>query len=290
MPITKAVITAAGWGTRFLPATKSIPKEMVPVVDRPAIHYVVQEAVESGIRLIVLVTAPEKKAIEDYFDRMPELERLLEAKGDMATLAEVRRPAQMARFCAVRQQEKAGLGHAVLAAREVIGNEFFAVLLPDDLIDGPEPCLRQMLRVHEQYGGSVVAVERVPREAVSRYGIVAPELLSGRVYRLRDMVEKPSPENAPSDLAIVGRYLLSPRLFDILEHTPAGRGNEIQLTDGIRALLREEPVYALEFEGQRHDTGNKLGFLKATVSYALRHPELGPAFRDYLCSLNVCHD
>ncbi len=290
MPITKAVITAAGWGTRFLPATKAIPKEMVPVVDRPAIDYVVQEAVEAGIRLVVLVTAPEKKAVEDYFDRMPELERLLEAKGDLAALDEVRRPAQLAHFCAVRQQEKAGLGHAVLAARDVVGDEFFAVLLPDDLIDGPEPCLCQMIRVHEQFGGSVVAVERVPREAVHRYGIVAAEPLDERIYRVHDMIEKPSPAEAPSNLAIVGRYLLSPRLFDILAHTPPGRGNEIQLTDGIRTLLRQEPVYALEFEGTRYDTGNKLGFLKATVSYALRHAELGPAFREYLCSLDLCHE
>lgn len=290
MPIRRAVITAAGWGTRFLPATKAIPKELVPIVDRPAIDYVVQEAVESGIQLIVLVTASEKKAIEDYFDRMPELERLLEAKGDLAALEEVRRTAQLARFCAVRQQEKAGLGHAVLAACDVVGDEFFAVLLPDDLIDGPEPCLRQMIRVHERFGGSVVAVERVPREAVDRYGIVAAEPLGERIYRVHDMVEKPSPAEAPSDLAIVGRYLLSPRLFDILARTPPGRGNEIQLTDGIRTLLRQEPVYALEFEGVRHDTGNKLGFLKATVSYALRHAEVGPAFREYLCSLEPCHE
>ena len=287
MTIRKAVITAAGWGTRFLPATKAIPKEMVPVVDRPAIQYVVQEAVESGIQFIVFVTAPEKKAIEDHFDHVPALEQLLEAKGDVVALEEVRHPATLASFCAVRQREKAGLGHAVLAARDAVGDEFFAVLLPDDLIDGPEPCLRQMIRVHQRYGGSVVAVERVPRDAVCRYGIIAPEPIAGRVSGVRDMVEKPGVQEAPSDLAIVGRYLLSPRLFEILERTPRGRGGEIQLTDGIRTLLREEPVYAFELEGERHDTGNKLGFLKATVSYALKHPELGPAFRAYLRSLDL---
>ncbi len=278
--VRKAVFPAAGLGTRMLPATKALPKEMLTVVDQPVIQYGVEEAVASGLTHVILVTAAGKGAIEDHFDSSPELERILEQKGDRPTLDAVRRVAGLAQVSSVRQQRPLGLGHAVLLARDLVGDEPFAVFLPDDIMTGEDgPVTAQLLRVFAEVQAPVLSVERVPREHAPRYGMLAVEPAGPRLYRVLDLVEKPAPEAAPSDLAIMGRYVLTPDLFAALEQTGAGAGGEIQLTDGLRALLRQRPIFACEYAGRRHDCGTKLGYLRATVELALRRPDLGADFR-----------
>lgn len=287
--IRKAVFPAAGLGTRFLPATKAQPKEMLPLVDKPIIQYVIEEAVASGLTSIIIVTGRGKNAIEDHFDVSYELERLLQERGKTDLLEQVRAISSMINLSYVRQGETLGLGHAVLMAKELVGNEPFAVMLGDDIIESPVPCMRQMMNVFEAHGGPVVAVHQVPRAEISAYGVIdgEPEGQSDRVYRIRDMVEKPRLEDAPSDLAIIGRYILTPDIFEALETTPRDAGGEIQLTDGLRALNRHRALYGYRFEGIRHDAGNKLGFLKATVEFALKRADLGEPFRQYLKSLKL---
>src|SRR3990172_8029960 len=285
MKIRKAIVTAAGWGTRFLPATKAQPKEMLPLVDKPIIQYVVEEAVASGIEQIIIVTAGGKRAIEDHFDRSFELEAALEKKGDKALLDKVRRISELAEICYLRQKEQLGLGHAVLIPKDLIGDEPFAVILPDDIIESQTPCLKQMIEVFDRYRCSVLATERVAPSEIEKYGVVEPRFVEERVYQVLDVVEKPAPERAPSNLGIVGRYVLTPQIFEVLENTPPGKGGEIQLTDGIQRLLQRQAVYAYELQGDRYDAGTPLGFLKASVEMALRRPDTGEAFRAYLVSL-----
>ena len=288
--VRKAVFPAAGLGTRFLPATKAQPKEMLVLVDKPVIQYGVEEAVESGVNHILIVTGRGKNAIEDHFDVAVELESFLEQRGKTALLEEVRKITQLIKVAYVRQGEPLGLGHAVLVTKDLVGDETFAVILGDDVIDATPPALKQMIDVHERVGGPVLAVERVPPEDVSSYGVVAIEEGEdhGRgVYRITDLVEKPRREEAPSNLAIIGRYILTPDIFPALEATARDRTGEIQLTNGLRRLLRERPIYACEIEGVRHDTGNKLGFLKALVYFALRRPDLAEPFRKYLETLDL---
>jgi len=282
--VRKAVITAAGWGTRFLPATKAQPKEMLPLVDRPLIQYAVEEVIASGLRQVILVTAQGKRALEDYFDHSFELEALLKERGETRLWEEVRRLSNMVDMVYVRQKQMLGLGHAVLTARGAVGEEPFALVLPDDVFEGPVPLIAQLLEVRRKYGGSILAVERVPGEEVSRYGIIKAKPVAERVYEVLDLVEKPPREEAPSDLAIIGRYILEPAVFPALEATHPGRGGEIQLTDGLRLLPRGR-LFALEFQGQRYDAGTPLSWLKATMALALRHPEWGTPLREYLRQL-----
>ncbi len=283
MQIRKAVLPVAGLGTRFLPATKAIPKEMLTVVDRPTIQYIVEEAVNSGVSQIILVTAAGKEAIANHFDYSYELEAYLEAKGKKDLLEEVKRVTELIEdIVTVRQKKPLGLGHAIFVTRHVVGNEPFAVLLGDDLVDAEVPCLKQMIEVFEEFKGPVLAVQKVPKEEVSRYGIIVGEKVADRVYRVRDMKEKPKPEEVDSDLAIIGRYILIPEIFDYLAKTKPGVGGEIQLTDALAALKDDHPVYAYEFEGTRYDAGDKFGFMQAVVTFALKHPELGQRFKDYL--------
>ncbi len=284
-PVRKAVFPAAGLGTRFLPATKAQPKEMLPLVDKPIIQYGVEEAVASGIQQIILVTGRGKNAIEDHFDVNVELETFLETRGKQDLAREVRAISEAMSLAYVRQGEPLGLGHAVLVAREMVGDEPFAVILADDVYDATPPALKQMVDVFERLEGPVVAVERVPMESVSNYGVIAAEPVEDGVYRITDMVEKPSREEAPSDLAIIGRYILTPDIFPILAATGNDRTGEIQLTNGMRKLLKTRPFYALEVKGTRHDTGNKLGFLKAVVHFALKRDDLAEPFREYLRGL-----
>jgi UTP--glucose-1-phosphate uridylyltransferase len=284
--IRKAVFPAAGLGTRFLPATKAQPKEMLVLVDKPIIQYGVEEAVASGVDNIILVTGRGKNAIEDHFDRSVELETFLEARGKTELLADIRKISNLINFAYVRQGEPLGLGHAVLVTRELVGNEPFAVILGDDVIDADPPALRQMCEVFARVGGPVLAVERVPEDQVSSYGIVDIEAsLGDGVYRVRDLVEKPRREEAPSNLAIIGRYILTPDIFGALQATSVDRTGEIQLTNGLRHLLKQRPIYGYEVKGVRHDTGNKLGFLKAVVYFALRRPDLAEGFKEYLRGL-----
>jgi UTP--glucose-1-phosphate uridylyltransferase len=290
--VRKAVFPAAGLGTRFLPATKAQPKEMLALVDKPLIQYGVEEAIHSGIQNIVIVTGRGKSAIEDHFDVSFELEHLLETRNKKDLLATVRDISDMIDVAYVRQREALGLGHAVLRARAIVGNEPFAVVLSDDVIDAEIPCLRQLLDVYEFFGASVVALMEVPRENISAYGVVDAEPVShngarDRLYRIRSMVEKPKPDEAPSNLAIIGRYVLTPEIFTSLESIEPGSLGEIQLTDGLKHLLRSRPVYGYRFEGTRYDAGDKLGFLKATVEFALRRYDLGAQFREYLLGLNL---
>jgi UTP--glucose-1-phosphate uridylyltransferase len=281
--ITKAVFPVAGLGTRFLPATKASPKEMLPIVDKPLIQYAVEEAVAAGITDLIFVTGRAKRAIEDHFDKAYELEAELQAKGKTKLLKETRELLPEGVTCVyVRQAEALGLGHAVLCARHLVGNEPFAVILADDLIDAHVPVMKQMAQVHAKHGGSVVAVQNVAREETSSYGIVSADRVSPGLSRMTGIVEKPKPEEAPSTLGVVGRYVLSPRIFHFLEHLRPGAGREIQLTDAIGRLLREESVMAYEFQGQRYDCGSKLGYLKATVNYASKHAEVGDEFRAFL--------
>ena len=280
--VRKAVFPAAGLGTRFLPATKSSPKEMLPLVDKPLIQYVIEEAVASGIESIVIVTGRGKTTIEDHFDVSFELERLLEERGKSELLKEMRAISEMARISYVRQREALGLGHAVLQAKDCVSSEPFAVLLSDDIIDAPTPALKQLLDVYEKYDAPVVAVFEVEGEAISRFGVVDGEEVEPGVYKIRDMVEKPPAAAAPSNLAIIGRYILTPDIFAELEKTQPGAIGEIQITDAMRALLKQRPFYAVRFKGTRYDAGDKLGFLIATVEFGLKHEELAPEFREYL--------
>jgi UTP--glucose-1-phosphate uridylyltransferase len=284
--IRKAVIPAAGLGTRFLPATKAQPKEMLPIVDKPTIQYIVEEAVASGIEAIIIVTGRNKKAIEDHFDRSVELELFLEKKEKTELLNMVQDIARMTDMFYVRQKEALGLGHAVYSARKFIGNEPFAVLLGDDIIHSEVPCLRQMIDIYEQHGSSIVGVQEVPPEDTDKYGIVDGENAGSRLYRARDLVEKPSPKDAPATrLAIMGRYILNPEIFDILENLPPGKGGEIQLTDGLRKLKMSQEIMAYNFEGRRYDVGDKLGFVQATVEYGLLNEEISPELKAYLQKL-----
>jgi UTP--glucose-1-phosphate uridylyltransferase len=285
--IRKAVFPAAGLGTRFLPATKAQPKEMLPLVDKPIIQYGVEEALASGVDNIILVTGRGKNAIEDHFDVNIELETFLEARGKKEQLEEIRKISNLINFSYVRQGEPLGLGHAVLVTESLVGDEPFAVILGDDVIDANPPALGQMIRVFTERQGPVIAVERVPASDVSAYGIIASEPLGGRVHRIVDLVEKPAVGEAPSNLAIIGRYALTPDIFAELEATKRDRTGEIQLTNGLRRLLQKRPIYALEIDGVRHDTGNKLGFLRAVVYFALRRPDLSAAFREYLNSIDL---
>jgi len=288
--VRKAVFPAAGLGTRFLPATKAQPKEMLPLVDKPIIQYGVEEAVASGVDNIILVTGRGKNAIEDHFDRSVELEAFLEARGKREQLDEVRKISNMINFAYVRQGEPLGLGHAVLVARELVGNEPFAVILADDVIDAQPPALKQMISVFEKVGGPVLAVERVPRESVSNYGVIAPsssDRLGAGIYQVEDLVEKPPVNEAPSDLAIIGRYILTPDIFPALETIRSDRTGEIQLTNGLRALLKSRPIFACEIDGVRHDTGNKLGYLEAVVYFALRRPDIADRFSSYLSRITL---
>lgn len=282
MRVRKAVIPAAGLGTRFLPATKASPKEMLPVVDKPVIQYVVEEAVEAGIEAILIITGRGKEAIENHFDVSFELEQLLETRGKLEELAIVRSIASMVHLGYVRQKEALGLGHAVLCARHWIGDEPFAVFLGDDIVASGTPCIRQMLDVYERERASVLGVMEVTRENVHKYGIVAGEAAGDRLVRVTDIVEKPKPEDAPSTTAVIGRYVFTPTLFEELERTRADASGEIQLTTAIRSLMDRESVFAYRFEGRRFDTGDRLGFLQATVEMALRRPDLAGPFREYL--------
>jgi UTP--glucose-1-phosphate uridylyltransferase len=288
--VRKAVFPAAGLGTRFLPATKAQPKEMLPLVDKPLIQYGVEEAIHSGISNIIIVTGRGKSSIEDHFDKSFELEHLLESRNKKELLADVRAISDMMDVSYVRQKEALGLGHAVLRAKELVGPEPFAVVLSDDVIDSATPCIRQLLDIYEYFGASVVALMEVPNEALSAYGVVDAEPVEhngsrNRLFRIRSMVEKPSPSEAPSNLAIIGRYVLTPEIFNSIEAVQPGSGGEIQLTDGLRHLLRNRPVYGVLFEGTRYDAGDKLGFLKATVEFALKRHDLGEPFREYLKTL-----
>jgi len=287
MRVRKAVFPAAGLGTRFLPATKAQPKEMLPLVDKPTIQYVVEEAVASGLNEIIIVTGRGKRAIEDHFDGAFELEYYLQDRGKIEELAQIKTISELASVSYVRQKEPLGLGHAILCARPLVGEEPFGVFLGDDLIVSETPCMRQLIDVFERYAGPVLAVERVPRDQISRYGVIQPRPLGGKIFEVLDLVEKPAAPQAPSDLAIIGRYVLTPDLFPILAETRPDARGELQVTDGLRSLCRRRSLYAVEFEGKRYDTGDKLGFLKATVEFALARPDLADAFRAYLKSLDL---
>jgi UTP--glucose-1-phosphate uridylyltransferase len=291
MRVRKAVFPAAGWGTRFLPATKAQPKEMLPLVDRPIIQYAVEEAVAAGIEQVIIVTSSQKRAIEDHFDLNYELEHLLEEKGEIEKLRQVRAITDLAQVAYIRQKEQLGLGHAVLMAKDLIGHEPFAVILPDDVVISDRPCIGQLIHVYNQMHGSVVAVTEVPHEETSRYGVIAGEPVEGpgreRTYRIHGLVEKPAPEDAPSNLAIIGRYVLTPKIFDKLEQTQRGAGGEIQLTDAIEALMDEQAVFGYAYEGTRYDAGTTMGWLKASVELALTRSEVATEFRDYLRTLDL---
>lgn len=285
MKVRKAVIIAAGRGTRFLPMTRSLPKEMLPLVDKPLVQYGVEEALESGITQIIMVTAQGKSAMEDYFDRSLELEHFLERKADKKRLKQMRELAKMVDVCYIRQKEQLGLGHAILTARPLVGEEPFAVILPDDIIDSEVPCLKSMMAAYEKYGGGVIAVERVKEEDTVKYGIIKAKQVADKIYQILQLVEKPEPSWAPSRLGIVGRYVLPPQIFNALEVTPPGTGNEIQVTDALHLLLQQQELYAYEFEGVRHDTGTPLGWLKANIALALKRPDLTADLKDYIKKL-----
>jgi UTP--glucose-1-phosphate uridylyltransferase len=285
MSVRKAVFPVGGLGTRFLPATKASPKEMLPLVDKPLIQYVVEEARLAGVVDAIFVTGRGKRAIEDHFDTIFELEHLLDRKGNKKLLEEVRKITELANFAYVRQGAPLGLGHAIGCARSLVGNEPFAVLLGDDIIKARVPALKQLVRAFDKYGGPVLAIQKVTGPAISDYGVIKGRRVDERVWQIIDLVEKPAPAEAPSDLAVIGRYVLTPAIFRYLEQTKPGRGGEIQLTDALRAMAQDYPMYAYLFEGTRYDAGNKLGFLQATVEYALANPELGAPFRRYLREL-----
>jgi UTP--glucose-1-phosphate uridylyltransferase len=291
MKVRKAVFPAAGLGTRFLPATKAQPKEMLPLIDKPIIQYGVEEAMQSGCDQIIMVTGRGKSAIEDHFDVSYELEMMLKERGKTELLEIVQKISDMIHIAYVRQKEALGLGHAVLMAAELVGDEPFAVILPDDVIDAPVPCLKQMIEIYNETGCSVLATQVVEGPAISAYGVLdakpVPGKHDGRLFEVRDLVEKPKFEEAPSNLAIIGRYILTPTIFEMLNSIEPGSGGELQLTDGLRALLKKEKIYGYTFEGKRHDAGDKLGFLKATVEFALKRDDLGKDFREYLTTLKV---
>jgi UTP--glucose-1-phosphate uridylyltransferase len=285
--VRKAVILTAGLGTRMLPATKTVPKAALPIIDRPLIQYAVEEAAASGLDHVTIVTSPGQEAIEGYFESAPELERELEARGRRELLAEVRRPAELARTVFVRQREPRGIGDAVLAARDAIGREPFVLFFPDDVIVTAVPAARQLLDAFEAHRGAVLAVEEVARAEVSNYGIVDSEPIAEGTYRVRGVVEKPRPDQAPSNLAIVGRYVLTPEIFEVLERTPPGAGGELQITDALALLLRDQPIFARRFQGTRYDTGRPLGLLKASIEFGLARPDIGPELREYLRGLQL---
>jgi UTP--glucose-1-phosphate uridylyltransferase len=291
MRVRKAVFPAAGWGTRFLPATKAQPKEMLPLVDKPVIQYAVEEAVAAGIEQVIIVTSSQKRAIEDHFDHNFELESLLEERGDIEMLRRVRRIGDMAQVSYVRQQEQLGLGHAVLMAKELVGHEPFAVILSDDVVSSDRPCIGQLVDAYQHTGGSALAVMQVSPEETQRYGVVDPDPdwhdSDERLRRIRGVVEKPEPGKAPSDLAIIGRYVLTPKIFEKLEQTQPGSGGEIQLTDAIEALMKEQDVFSYAFEGKRLDAGTTMGWLKASVELALERDDIGGEFREYLAGIDL---
>ena len=290
MKIKRAIFPAAGLGTRFLPATKAQPKEMLPLVDKPIIQYAIEEAINSGIESLVIITGRGKNAIEDHFDVSYELEKTLEARGKSDLLGRVRTVSELAHIAYIRQKEALGLGHAVSMARDLVNDESFAVLLGDDVITSEVPCIRQMMDIFEKYRASVVALMEVPEDETGRYGVIkgtpVPEG-DGRIFDIEDMVEKPANGTAPSNLAIIGRYILTPGIFEALEETGKGSGGEIQLTDGLRRLLKRERILAYRFKGKRYDAGDKLGFLQATVEFALKNEELGQAFKSYLNTVDL---
>ncbi|WP_077214406.1 UTP--glucose-1-phosphate uridylyltransferase GalU [Bacillus dakarensis] len=285
MKVKKAIIPAAGLGTRFLPATKAMPKEMLPIVDKPTIQYIVEEAVQSGIEDIIIVTGKGKRAIEDHFDHSFELEHVLLEKGKFELLDEVQKSSKLVDIHYIRQKEPRGLGHAIWCARKFIGNEPFAVLLGDDIVKAEKPCLQQMIELYERHHSSIIGVQHVADDEVSRYGIVDGSMIADRFFNVHSLVEKPSLNEAPSNLAILGRYILSPRIFDILEKQEPGTGGEIQLTDAIAALNKVEAVFAYDFEGTRYDVGEKMGFIKTTIQFALEHPEIKNELLDYLTNV-----
>lgn len=285
--VRKAVFPAAGLGTRFLPATKAMPKEMLTLVDKPLIQYVVEEAVSSGIESMIIVTGRDKAAIENHFDISYELEQTLQERGKTEVFEEVRGVAEIGKISYTRQKQPLGLGHAIYQAKDFVENEPFAVMLPDDIIDSSVPALKQMMDVFEKYNAPIIATMRVAGEAISRFGVIDAEEIEPNVFKIKDMVEKPKFEDAPSDLAIVGRYIFTPDIFKAIEDTNPGAGGEIQITDAMRRLLKERPFYAVELDGVRHDAGDKLGFLKATVEFALKRGDLGDEFREYLKSLEL---
>jgi UTP--glucose-1-phosphate uridylyltransferase len=291
MRVRKAVFPAAGWGTRFLPATKAQPKEMLPLVDKPIIQYAVEEAVAAGIEQVIIVTSSQKRAIEDHFDLNYELERLLEDKGEIEKLRQVRAISDLVQIAYVRQKEQLGLGHAVLMAKDLIGHEPFAVLLPDDVVIGDRPAIGQLIHAYQQTHGSVLAVAEVPADETSRYGIVGTtppaDTTDPRLHQVTRLIEKPASGTAPSNLAIIGRYVLTPKIFDKLEQTQRGAGGEIQLTDAIEALMAEQSVFAYEFEGTRYDAGTTMGWLKATIELALARPDLATELRAHLRGLEL---
>ena len=282
MKVRKAVIPVAGLGTRFLPATKTVPKELLPIVDVPSIQYVVQEAVDAGIQEIIFVTGRGKDGIEDHFDEAPELEQILAERGQTEMVAMLRRIAEMTEVVSVRQKKPLGLGHAVLCARDLVGNEPFTVMLADDLIDSETPCIRQLLEIFEEKKESVIALMKVPLEEVHQYGVIRGKEMKKGLYQVEATVEKPPAREAPSRMAIIGRYILRPEIFAILESLPAGKGGEIQLTDGLSRLVQDRKVFGCEFQGERYDIGDKLGFVRATVAYALKRPDLRDRVVEYL--------
>lgn len=285
MRVRKAIIPAAGLGTRFLPATKAQPKEMLPIVDKPTIQYIIEEAVQSGIEEILIITGRNKRAIEDHFDKSVELEMELESKHKDELLKEVEYISNLAQIYYIRQKEPKGLGHAIYCAKTFVGNEPFAVMLGDDVVDNEEPCLKQLIDIYNEYKTTILGVQEVPIQDVNKYGIVKGMHIEDGVYKVKDLVEKPDIEKAPSNIAILGRYIITPSIFDILEHTKPGKGGEIQLTDALKELLNKEAMYAYVFKGRRYDVGDKLGFLEATVEFALKRDDLRDEFIEYLTKI-----
>jgi len=285
MSVKKAIIPAAGLGTRFLPATKAQPKEMLPIVDKPTIQYIIEEAVASGIEEILIITGRNKRAIEDHFDKSVELELELEAHGKKDLLKMVRDISNMVNIHYIRQKEPRGLGHAINCARAFVGNEPFAVMLGDDVVDAKVPCLRQLIDCYDEYRTTILGVQQVPQQDVSKYGIVKGTFIEDSVYKVKDLVEKPSSEEAPSNIAILGRYIITPEIFNILDTTKPGKGNEIQLTDALKTLMNKEAMYAYTFEGRRYDVGDKMGFLQATVEFALKRNDINKQFMEYLLTI-----
>jgi len=285
MKVKKAIIPAAGLGTRFLPATKAQPKEMLPIVDKPTIQYIIEEAVASGIEEILIITGRNKRAIEDHFDKSVELENELESHGKAELLTMVRDISNMADIYYIRQKEPRGLGHAINCARTFVGNEPFAVMLGDDVVDSEVPCLKQLINCFDEYKTTILGVQQVPHDEVCKYGIIKGMNIEERVYKVKDLVEKPKVDEAPSDIAILGRYIITPQIFDILDKTTPGKGGEIQLTDALQTLIKQEAMYAYNFEGRRYDVGDRLGFLEATVEYALKREDLKGPFINYLRKL-----
>lgn len=285
MKVKKAIIPAAGLGTRFLPATKAQPKEMLPIVDKPTIQYIIEEAVASGIEEILIITGRNKRAIEDHFDKSVELEQELEAHNKQELLSLVREISNMVNIHYIRQKEPKGLGHAIYCAKTFVGKEPFAVMLGDDVVDSKVPCLKQLIDCYTEYKTTILGVQEVPEEDISKYGIVKGMHIEDRVYKVKDLVEKPKMEEAPSNIAILGRYIITPQIFDILENTAPGKGGEIQLTDALRTLIHNEAMYAYNFEGRRYDVGDKLGFLEATVEFALKREDLQNPFMGYLLTI-----